>query len=155
VDEQRIKEVGPDRACAEWLLRCGAKVRWDKREEWLADYNSLPIGQYRALKIVEIDATESCVMGIGFTHFRTCVVSFITIFLHFKKLDVNCEWSYNDISLFYMMQIYRLQLAQFRNFQVKNPKKKGCGWIMKALCFVTPNVRIFVEIKRVLSLHLI
>ncbi|ODN05714.1 ATP synthase subunit s, mitochondrial [Orchesella cincta] len=71
VDESRIKEVGPDRACAEWLLRCGAGVRWDKGpDEWLRDYNSLPAGNYRGLRIVEIDATDSAVMHIGFTHFR-------------------------------------------------------------------------------------
>ncbi|CAL8081129.1 unnamed protein product [Orchesella dallaii] len=71
VDESRIKEVGPDRACAEWLLRCGAGVKWDKgSDEWLRDYNSLPAGNYRGLRIVEIDATDSAVMHIGFLHFR-------------------------------------------------------------------------------------
>jgi len=71
VDESRIKEVGPDRACAEWLLRCGAGVKWDKgSDEWLRDYNSLPAGNYRGLRIVEIDATDSAVMHIGFPHFR-------------------------------------------------------------------------------------
>ena len=25
---ERIKDVGPDRACAEWLLRCGAGLKW-------------------------------------------------------------------------------------------------------------------------------
>jgi len=71
VDQSRIDEVGPDRACAEWLLRCGAAVRWDNGpDEWLKDYNSLPVGQYRSLHIVEIDATDSAVMHIGFPHFR-------------------------------------------------------------------------------------
>lgn len=69
VDGARIKEVGPDRACAEWLLRCGAAVKWDKgSEEWLKDYNSLPVGNYR-LHITEIDATDSAVMHVGFPHF--------------------------------------------------------------------------------------
>ena len=27
-DPDRIREVGADRAAAEWLLRCGAGVRW-------------------------------------------------------------------------------------------------------------------------------
>lgn len=31
VDANRIEEVGPDRAAAEWLLRCGAKVKWKGR----------------------------------------------------------------------------------------------------------------------------
>ena len=28
VDPQRIADVGADRAAAEWLLRCGAAVKW-------------------------------------------------------------------------------------------------------------------------------
>ncbi|KAG0721603.1 ATP synthase subunit s, mitochondrial [Chionoecetes opilio] len=69
VDESRIKEVGPDRACAEWLLRCGAVVRWVDRDAWTKDYNSLPVGGGRGMKIEEIDATDSAVMHIGFPHF--------------------------------------------------------------------------------------
>lgn len=71
MDESRIKEVGPDRACAEWLLRCGAGVKWDTgSDEFLRDYNSLPVGNYRLLHILEVDATDSAVMLIGFPHFR-------------------------------------------------------------------------------------
>ncbi|KAK7027366.1 ATP synthase, H transporting, mitochondrial Fo complex, subunit s (factor B) [Halocaridina rubra] len=72
VDESRIKEVGPDRACAEWLLRCGALVKWQDRESWTTDYNSLPASGGRSLKIEEIDATDAAVMHIGFPHFKGC-----------------------------------------------------------------------------------
>lgn len=68
VDESRIKDVGPDRAAAEWLLRCGAGVRWKDKESVLKDYNSLPPGGYRSLLIEEIDATGSCIMSVGFPH---------------------------------------------------------------------------------------
>ncbi len=69
-DKSRVDEVGPDRACAEWLIRCGAGVKWSKDSEWFRDYNSLPAGNFRALKIVEIDGTDSAVMHIGFKHLR-------------------------------------------------------------------------------------
>lgn len=72
VDESRIRDVGPDQACAEWLLRCGAVVRWLDRDQWTTDYNSLPASGGRALKIEEVDATDSAVMHIGFPHFRGC-----------------------------------------------------------------------------------
>ncbi|XP_071527715.1 ATP synthase subunit s, mitochondrial isoform X2 [Panulirus ornatus] len=72
VDENRIKEVGPDRACAEWLLRCGAFVKWQNRGSWTKDYNSLPATGGRLLKIEEVDATDSAIMHIGFPHFRGC-----------------------------------------------------------------------------------
>lgn len=72
VDESRIKDVGPDRACAEWLLRCGALVKWRNMESWTKDYNSLPVSGGRLLKVEEIDATDSAIMHIGFPHFKGC-----------------------------------------------------------------------------------
>ncbi|XP_061599690.1 ATP synthase subunit s, mitochondrial [Cololabis saira] len=68
VDYERIKAVGPDRAAAEWLLRCGAKVRFQGFERWQQDYNGLPTGPLGRYKIQAIDATESCIMHRGFDH---------------------------------------------------------------------------------------
>ncbi|XP_072031720.1 ATP synthase subunit s, mitochondrial-like [Amphiura filiformis] len=72
VDESRIKEVGPDRACAEWLLRCGAAVKYKGFDKWNDDYNLLPSGAKGRFLIEEVDATESCIMHIGFPHFAGC-----------------------------------------------------------------------------------
>lgn len=66
-DKGRVDEVGPDIACAEWLLRCGAQVRWKESDKWHKDYNTLPRDPLRN-KIEEIDATDSAVMNIGFLH---------------------------------------------------------------------------------------
>uniref|UniRef100_A0A1A7YLP3 ATP synthase, H+ transporting, mitochondrial F0 complex, subunit s n=1 Tax=Iconisemion striatum TaxID=60296 RepID=A0A1A7YLP3_9TELE len=68
VDYERIKAVGPDRAAAEWLLRCGAKVRFEGFERWHQDYNGLPTGPLGRYKIQAIDATESCIMYRGFDY---------------------------------------------------------------------------------------
>ncbi|KAM3595095.1 uncharacterized protein V6R79_018032 [Siganus canaliculatus] len=68
VDYDRIKAVGPDRAAAEWLLRCGAKVRFQGFERFHHDYNGLPTGPLGKYKIEAIDATESCIMYRGFDH---------------------------------------------------------------------------------------
>lgn len=69
VDESRIQAVGPDRACAEWLLRCGAAVKWTGAQQYFNDYNSLPPENVK-LHIKEIDATDSAIMGVGFPHLR-------------------------------------------------------------------------------------
>lgn len=69
-DTERIKEVGTDRAAAEWLLRCGAGVTWKGAVKPLKDYNALPVGNYRKHKIWKIDATDSCVMDTGFDYLR-------------------------------------------------------------------------------------
>ncbi|CAH1365292.1 ATP synthase subunit s, mitochondrial [Tenebrio molitor] len=71
VDEDRRREVGPDRSCAEWLLRNGAYVKWNNSPEFLTDYNKLPEEDVR-LHIVEVDATESSIMHYGFAHFVGC-----------------------------------------------------------------------------------
>ncbi|KTF89084.1 hypothetical protein cypCar_00016466 [Cyprinus carpio] len=68
VDYERIKAVGPDRAAAEWLLRCGAKVRFRGFDRWQHDYNGLPTGPLGRYLIEAIDATESCIMYRGFDH---------------------------------------------------------------------------------------
>lgn len=85
VDPERIKEVGPDRACAEWLLRCGATVKWKEKEKELKDYNSLPVGNFKTLTVESVDATDSAIMEAGFGHFRELQ--------HFRKLILkNCRY---------------------------------------------------------------
>ncbi|XP_061552588.1 ATP synthase subunit s, mitochondrial [Phycodurus eques] len=68
VDYERIKAAGPDRAASEWLLRCGAKVRFLGLDRWHGDYNALPTGPLGRFKIQAIDATDSCIMYRGFDH---------------------------------------------------------------------------------------
>lgn len=71
VDEDRRKIVGPDRSCAEWILRNGGKVKWANSLEFEADYNHLP-NEEVLLKLQEIDATGSTIMCNGFEHLKDC-----------------------------------------------------------------------------------
>ncbi|XP_032685237.1 ATP synthase subunit s, mitochondrial [Odontomachus brunneus] len=71
VDQDRIKLVGPDRACAEWLLRNGASVRWKGFTKYLSDYNSLSTEETRYY-IQAVDATDSGITDVGFPHFDGC-----------------------------------------------------------------------------------
>ncbi|XP_015681056.1 ATP synthase subunit s, mitochondrial [Protobothrops mucrosquamatus] len=68
VDQERIQAVGPDRAASEWLLRCGASVRYHGYDKWQQDYNALPLGPLEKYKIQAINATESCIMNRGFDY---------------------------------------------------------------------------------------
>ena len=69
-DRERIKVIGAERACAEWLLRCGGAVKWDKGARWLRDYNSLPSeGQKFFPHIQEVLLDGASVMDVGFEHF--------------------------------------------------------------------------------------
>jgi H+-transporting ATP synthase F0 complex subunit s len=71
-DEERAKEIGPNLACAEWLMKNGAKVRCKGCREFVSHYDCLPtrydvLGQF---KIEQVYAgEEASISHIGFTHF--------------------------------------------------------------------------------------
>lgn len=71
VDEDRRRLLGPDRTCAEWLLKNGGKVKWKGIPEYLDDYNLLP-PENTKLYIEEVDASGSSIMHYGFPHFNGC-----------------------------------------------------------------------------------
>ncbi|PAV80077.1 hypothetical protein WR25_25898 [Diploscapter pachys] len=77
-DKERVKEVGPDRAAAEWIVRCEGSVKFDRIEDVFTDYNALikrcaeldPRVPADDVRVVLIDATDSCVTGYGCKHFE-------------------------------------------------------------------------------------
>lgn len=69
VDSQRIDDVGPDYAAAEWVLRCAGSVRFARSPRWLSDYNALA-GLTGPAQLIGIDTTGSCVNDLGFGHIR-------------------------------------------------------------------------------------
>jgi len=71
-DYERIKAVGPNRSCAEWLLRCGATVRWKGQDTFLTDFNRLPGGDFHSNVIEDVEAVEAGIMQNGYDHFDGC-----------------------------------------------------------------------------------
>ncbi|XP_041980126.1 ATP synthase subunit s, mitochondrial [Aricia agestis] len=82
-DPERIRLVGPDRACAEWVLRNGGKVVWADGKT-LSDYNALPSDSNAVPKIAEIDGTDSGISHYGFAHLSGCT-KLRKIILHKNK----------------------------------------------------------------------
>ncbi|PIO65448.1 hypothetical protein TELCIR_12886, partial [Teladorsagia circumcincta] len=70
-DISRVKEVGPDRAAAEWIVRCGGAVKFDKIGDTFDDYNALikrtaeldPRLPQDNVKVTHILAVEASVTG--------------------------------------------------------------------------------------------
>lgn len=60
-----MEEVGPNRACAEWLLKCGAQVKFKNWGDYLSDYNKLPPGAKESYLVEEIKAENTCIMASG------------------------------------------------------------------------------------------
>lgn len=86
VDRDRIKEVGPDRACAEWLLKNGASVRWKGFSDQLTDYNALSTSGNYCIEAVEANNAGIC--DVGFPYFEGCK------YIHEMKLE-NCKYINN------------------------------------------------------------
>ncbi|CAO1412901.1 unnamed protein product [Diamesa serratosioi] len=73
VDNDRLKSIGYNRSCVEWLLRNGACARLTSNSTILhCDYNAIPPESTKFF-IKEIEAIDSGISGIGFPHLKGCV----------------------------------------------------------------------------------
>uniref|UniRef100_A0A915HUR0 ATP synthase subunit s, mitochondrial n=2 Tax=Romanomermis culicivorax TaxID=13658 RepID=A0A915HUR0_ROMCU len=62
--------MGPDRACAEWVIRCGGSIRWSRSDELSKEFksicNKIPGKDY----LTAIEATDACVNANGMKHLQ-------------------------------------------------------------------------------------
>jgi len=125
VDEKRIKEVGIDRAAAEWILRCGGAVQWKGASKYLNDYNNLPPGVGN--KIFAIDLTDSAVMEEGFPHLRNLK--------ELRKVKIWNSKYINDQSMGFLCSFTRDQLMWLKIGECNNISDKGLEYlhVMKKL----------------------
>lgn len=77
-------------ACAEWLMKNGAQVRWKGCNEFVNHYDCLPTlkcGYSKQFKIEQVYAgQEASISHLGFRYFRTYnLLQFITIILFLDK----------------------------------------------------------------------
>ncbi|XP_014254588.1 ATP synthase subunit s, mitochondrial isoform X1 [Cimex lectularius] len=144
VSAERVKEVGPDRACAEWLMKNGAFIRWIGNSDFVGHYNSLPLdpkltGNYN---IEEVKADQASISHHGFDHFKGCKhIRIMTLHdcwfvdnmaiakLRFLKDSLTCLTITNcqeitDEGLLKISNLVNLQDFTFGNMMnLKNPDK--------------------------------
>ena len=84
LDEDRCKAVGGDQVCAEWVVRCGGKIKFEGHQVWTSDYDCLNAntGPFNR-RVVEIDCTGACVNVVGFRHFSKTKIHIDS--LHFRQ----------------------------------------------------------------------
>ncbi|XP_077863081.1 ATP synthase subunit s, mitochondrial-like isoform X2 [Saccoglossus kowalevskii] len=156
VDYGRISDVGPDRAAAEWLLRCGAHVKFKDFQKWNEDYNMLPTGPIKKHKIEAVDATDSSIMHIGFPHFEglehlrslklhhcTYLTDECLASLHYLKdtledLQVTSCGDVSDQGLLSLQQLQKLQTL----FLCDLPAVKDIESTMNSLRMAIPQCEI-------------
>lgn len=115
VDYERIRAVGPDRAASEWLLRCGALVRYQGSPKWQQDYNGLPTGPLGKYKIEAINATDSCIMYRGFDYLGNVHTQIILNGPHFNciKISIMAPFSINNGTIFSFLNKIQINLFCF------------------------------------------
>ncbi|KAH8321596.1 hypothetical protein KR074_010079 [Drosophila pseudoananassae] len=87
VDAQRLEKVGPNRLCAEWIIKNGGGVRFvDHPTRLWKDYNSLP-PESNPFSIKVVDASSASIMKIGLEHFKGCNDIDTVIFHNCKHLE--------------------------------------------------------------------
>ncbi|XP_030387082.1 ATP synthase subunit s, mitochondrial [Scaptodrosophila lebanonensis] len=87
VDVDRLSKVGPNRLCAEWVLKNGGGVRTvDSPSKLWKDYNSLPPESIR-FQVKVIDASNASIMKIGLEHLKGCNQIDTVIFHKCKHLE--------------------------------------------------------------------
>lgn len=88
VDTKRLGDVGPDRLCAEWVLKNGGTIRFaDNPDCLISDYNCLP-HESSPVILKEIDISHTHVTPLGLDHLRFCQ-NLDTIFIHNCPLMAN------------------------------------------------------------------
>ncbi|XP_026464840.1 ATP synthase subunit s, mitochondrial-like [Ctenocephalides felis] len=71
VDRQRLRRYGPERVCAEWILRNGGSVRWHgNNKETISSYAKLQRMGTAGKYLDVIDASGTTIMQYGFLHLR-------------------------------------------------------------------------------------
>ncbi|KAH8402093.1 hypothetical protein KR009_009709 [Drosophila setifemur] len=87
VDADRLAKVGPNRLCAEWIVKNGGGVRLaDNPTKLWKDYNSLP-GENRPFCLKVVDASNASIMKIGLEHLKGCSTIDTVIFHNCKHLE--------------------------------------------------------------------
>lgn len=98
MDDDRIKEVGPNMACAEWLMKNGAQVRWKGCEKFVSHYNCLPnmeCGSRKQFQIEEVFAgKEASISHIGFRYFSMYTNDITIAILFFDLKNLNCTFNF-------------------------------------------------------------
>uniref|UniRef100_A0AC35TXL5 ATP synthase subunit s, mitochondrial n=1 Tax=Rhabditophanes sp. KR3021 TaxID=114890 RepID=A0AC35TXL5_9BILA len=77
VDKERLTQIGADRLAAEWIVKCGGKIKFNTNEMF-EDYNALvrstaeldPRKPEDDVKLIWMDATKSSITGYGCLHFH-------------------------------------------------------------------------------------
>lgn len=67
-DRKSVQELGADRACADWIIRCGGSVRFQNWGSFISKRNQLPTGAVGHFRIEEIRAIQASLTSEGFAY---------------------------------------------------------------------------------------
>lgn len=151
VDEDRRQLLGPDRTCAEWVLRNGGQVMWTNSVEYLSDYNSLPPEEEKVQQYVkEINGTDSSISHFGFPHLIGCN--------YIEKIILH-KCSYIDDKAFPLLQPIKSTLKHLQVSECGNVSELGLNSLINLqlktlVLFDLSNVKNKESVLKTLQHHL-
>lgn len=155
VDKERLAEVGPDRICAEWILRNGGSIslnanHYQKSPPIIASYNALP-HEYTRFHVNGIFANDIAIMNIGFEHLLGCE--------KIQKIILNgCQYLEDDAlaKLLYVKDSLEfLQITSCHNIENTGLLTLKCLSKLKTLIVSdVPNVQNVNEVEKRLQSYL-
>ena len=88
-----MQELGADRVCAEWVVRCGGAVRFTNWGSLISNVKSLPTGTPGQFRIEEIRAVKASMTSEGFAYLGSLVFfslsSSFSLYRWFDKFKTN------------------------------------------------------------------
>ncbi|KAH0551346.1 ATP synthase subunit s, mitochondrial [Cotesia glomerata] len=168
VSKKKIQELGPNVACAEWLIRNGAAVKWKKissnesriDDKYLNNYDNLPKASGGMEYVIYgVDATDSGISHEGFPHFDGCkyiaemklvnclyvgnqALNYLNLLknsLEYLQIE-NCGLITDD-GLHYLTELINLKTLKLRNL----PTIKDKNLIQDKLCNELKDCKIIYE----------
>lgn len=146
IDEERLKIVGPDRLCAEWILKNGGSIKFTNNDLY-TNYNELP-EENTTLFIKKIDASYTGINGLGLTHLDGCTQIECIVFHKCDKLE---NKAINKLE-FVKNSLRMLQISSIRS--VKDSGLRSISKLIKLeklICFNLPRVKNMEQVEKELK----
>ncbi|XP_060861901.1 ATP synthase subunit s, mitochondrial-like [Metopolophium dirhodum] len=155
LDDDRIKEIGPNLACAEWLMKNGAHVKFKGCKEYVRHYDCLPntttVRREQFLIQKVYAGNQASISHMGFSYFKNCkhisevefdgcksinnkaLVELNILKDHLTSLKINNCANVSDQGIISLKHLQALKHLELKNIKIFNEPEKTIGFLKTKL----------------------